>query len=309
MQQDVKINRNEFIGGSDIPAILGISPFTTRFELARQKAGIYTSSFQGNVYTEYGAFMEGYIRDFVADKFGTIFFEGVHYDYDTFDIPCRCHTDGENNTEVLEIKTTSQVHENLSDYKAYLVQLLFYMWISKKEYGILAVYSRPEDMSTEFDETRLQLFKVNIKTYSEELAYILNEVTKFVTDVKKLKENPFLNDLELKPMDIVQATESALMLEAELAHMKDLERQLKDTKLHLKQLMEQHHIKKFETPNGCKLTLVEDTADTIETVTVFNEAEFASSHPKLFKKFSHQEEKIKKGRSGYVKITVPKKEE
>ena len=58
--------------------------------------------------------------------------------------------------------------------------------------------------------------------------------------------------------------------------MKKIETQAKELKAQLKAAMEKAGTKTWETPNGIKITLVED------------------------------KEVIKKGRSGYVKITLPK---
>ena len=38
--KDVTLNRERGIGGSDVAAVMGISPFTTRFDLLKYKAGI-----------------------------------------------------------------------------------------------------------------------------------------------------------------------------------------------------------------------------------------------------------------------------
>ena len=51
---NVLINRDKYIGGSDISAIMGISPFKTRWEVLQEKAGLLESEFTGNKYTEYG---------------------------------------------------------------------------------------------------------------------------------------------------------------------------------------------------------------------------------------------------------------
>ena len=50
--QDVRIDRNLYIGGSDIPIIMGISPFKKRFDLLLEKAGLKENDFDGNQYTE-----------------------------------------------------------------------------------------------------------------------------------------------------------------------------------------------------------------------------------------------------------------
>ena len=50
--QDVTKDRHKYIGGSDIPIIMGISDFKTRFDLLLEKAQLKEDDFEGNVYTE-----------------------------------------------------------------------------------------------------------------------------------------------------------------------------------------------------------------------------------------------------------------
>ena len=67
--QAVTVDRDKYIGGSDIPIIMGISSFKTRFDLLLEKAGIKENDFAGNKYTEYGNVMEPKIRNFINEKF------------------------------------------------------------------------------------------------------------------------------------------------------------------------------------------------------------------------------------------------
>ena len=102
---------------------------------------------------------------------------------------------------VLEIKTTSQIRKKVSSYKKYLVQLLFYMQQTNVEKGLLAVYERPKDFSEEFHEERLQMFDIDIKDYDELLKDINIAVKKFMEDLEKIKENPFIEEWELEEME------------------------------------------------------------------------------------------------------------
>jgi len=52
--QNVKVDRDKYVGGSDIPIIMNISPFKTRWELLQEEAGLIKNEFTGNQYTEYG---------------------------------------------------------------------------------------------------------------------------------------------------------------------------------------------------------------------------------------------------------------
>ena len=172
MQESVKQEREKFIGGSDIPIIMELSPFKSRFDLLLEKAGYKHNDFEGNVFTEYGNTMESKIRDHINAGFISSFVEGKHI-YEISDdwnvtpngMKIRCHTDGECDDYILEIKTTAQTYDNVDDYELYLVQLLFYMFETGKEHGILAVYKRPDDMSEEFDANALQTFEIRMNDY------------------------------------------------------------------------------------------------------------------------------------------------
>ena len=63
--QNVLLDREKYVGGSDIPVIMGLSPYQTPFELAKEKAGIIERESVGNAYTEYGEILEPIIRDYI----------------------------------------------------------------------------------------------------------------------------------------------------------------------------------------------------------------------------------------------------
>lgn len=295
--QAVTIDRDKYIGGSDIPIIMGISPFKSRFDLLLEKAGIKENDFTGNEYTEYGNILEPKIREYINKSFDMAFKEGKHINGDV-----RCHTDGETDTCILEIKTTSQVHENVDDYKNYLVQLLFYMQETKRKIGYLAVYIRPEDFNENFEAERLKVYRIKINEYKELLEQINQAVDQFRIDLEKVKSNPFITEEELLPTDLTELSNKLVALENRLAEYKTLEQEEKALKEQLKNAMENNNIKKWETPNGVKITLVEDTPDKV--VRKFNEKLFKDNNLDLWDEYS--EEVVQKGKSGYVKITLPK---
>ena len=194
--QDVRTDRNKYIGGSDIPIIMNISPFKKRFDLLLEKADLLENEFDGNIYTEYGNILEPKIRKYINKLRNTNYIE-----YKKIDGNIRCHLDGFNEVSVLEIKTTSQIKKKVSSYKKYLVQLLFYMQQTNVEKGLLAVYERPKDFCEEFNEERLQMFDIDIKDYDELLKDINTAVKKFIEDLEKIKENPFIEEWELEEME------------------------------------------------------------------------------------------------------------
>lgn len=316
MQDSVRQDRDKYIGGSDIPVIMGISPFKKRYDLLREKCGLSVDTFEGNKFTEYGQNMEPKIRDFINNSgmFETPFIEGKHF-ADLFirkelqpDIQTRCHTDGENYDTVLEVKTTSQIYESVDDYQVYLVQLLYYMTIAQKPFGILAVYERPDDMSEEFTEDRLHLYQIFSGDYRELNLRIGHEIQKFLEDRRKLLDNPFLTEQELMPNDISVITDKMLVLEQKLSGYKKIQEEYEKQRESLLKAMQEAGVPTFETSGGYKITVVDATADVTTTETVVNAEKLKEKHPRIYKEVAEIQTKTKKGKKAYLRITPPKED-
>lgn len=297
-------HRNLYIGGSDIPIIMGISPFKKRFDLLLEKAGLQENTFTGNEYTEYGDIMEPKIREYINTQ-----------EKKPFEPRClingtyRCNVDGYNDKDtILEIKTTSQIFRNVNEYKKYLVQLVFYMYNYNVKKGKLAVYERPTNFDTEFNERRLLLFDINIKDYKELLEDILESVRQFEVDLEKVKANPFITEEELQPNDLIELSYQVLDLEVQLSSFKKIEEQYETVKQRLYESMVNNNIKKWTTNNGIKIIRVDEILPTVEIVKEFDIEKFKLENEETFNNYLIDKEKIKKGRSGYVKITLPKEE-
>lgn len=298
--QDVTKDRDKYIGGSDIAAILNISKFKTRWQLLKEKAGVEESSFAGNVYTEYGNVLEPQIRAYINDQCSMNFAEGkIINGY------LRYHADGVDYDKgmVLEIKTTSTIHEDVKDYDYYLCQLLMGIEMYGYENGILAVYERPEDFDEEFNANRLTVYNIKKSDYSAYIEHIKEEVERFRADWMRLMENPFTTEEEFQPKEIVEIADKVLILESQIEIYKQIEKEYKDAKANLKAGMEMYNIKTWTTPSGTKITLVPDGEQTTEKK--FNEKQFKEEHPKLYEKYC--EEVTKKGKAGYVRITAGSK--
>lgn len=298
--QDVTKDRDKYIGGSDIAAILNISKFKTRWQLLKEKAGVEESSFTGNVYTEYGNELEPKIREYVNAELDHHFIEGkVIDDY------LRYHADGVdfNDKCVLEIKTTSDIHDDIWGYKHYLCQLLMGMWMYNYKRGILAVYHRPDDFNKNFDPDRLQIFTIRYEQFEEFWKEIFSEIKRFREDWLKLMENPFMTEEEFQPKEIVEIADKVLILESQIEIYKQIEKEYKDAKASLKAGMEKYNIKTWTTPGGTKITLVPDGEQTTEKK--FNEKQFKEDNPELYERYC--EETTKKGKAGYVRITAGSK--
>ena len=282
-----------------------------KWELVEEKAGLKENTFDGNEYTEYGNIMEPKIRDYINKQLGKTFVEGKHIDGDI-----RCHTDGEDYTTILEIKTTSQIHNTVDEYKVYLVQLLFYMEHTNRSAGMLVVYDRPEDFSEAFDEKRLQIFTIRIENYKELVDKINKAVDQFRVDITKAKENPLITEDDLLPVEIKEKASQIEAIEDELSNMKKLEERKKTFMAELKTAMEENGIKKWITPRETKFTLVEDAPDKEVEVEYYDEDKFIAENTELHQAYHNKlaeyketRKEIKKGKKGYVLVTFPKEKE
>lgn len=302
MAYDVTIDRNKYIGGSDIPIIMGISTFKTRFNLLLEKAGLQDDDFNGNQYTEYGNILEPQIRDYINRNRTNKFEPNRVIDGDT-----RYHSDGFNNVDcVLEIKTTSHIYETVDEYKIYLVQLLFGMQQNKVKKGKLAVYNRPDDFDTEFDPSRLKEYDIKLSEYKTLLNEVNAEIDRFRADLQRLKDNPLLTEEDFQPNELVTMSNKLLALENRMAEFNVIKKQYDEMKKALFDAMEKHNIKKWETLNGTKITRVDGIEASVEIVTEFDLETFKAENPTLYELYLTEVEKKKAGRSGYVKITLPK---
>lgn len=301
MEYDVTKDRDKFIGGSDVPVIMGISSFKTRWELLQEKAGLKEDEFLGNKYTEYGKVLEPQIRDYVNRRLKNKFEPNQVVNGDI-----RCNTDGFNGECVLEIKTTSHIYDTVGEYKAYLVQLLLYMQENGVKKGKLAVYSRPEDFNTEFDKDRLKIHDITINQYNNLLHEVNAEIERFRADLERLRNNPLLTEQDFQPNELVAISNKVVELERRIAELKALETEQKKVKQSLFDAMTKHNVKSWETPNGIKITRVDAIEGSTKTVTEFDEETFKAENPALHGMYLHDVEKKTAGKSGYIKITLPK---
>lgn len=298
---DVTVERYKYLGGSDIPIILGISPFKTRWELLQEKAELKENTFAGTKYTAYGDTLEPKIRDYINAQYNTNFApDQIIVD----DLRGNC--DGFNGECILEVKTTSHIYETVEEYKLYLVQLLFYMQLYKVEKGILAVYSRPSDLDTKFSEELLQIYEININEYKTLLENINAEIGKFRADLEQLKNNPLLTEQDFQPTELITISKRVVEIENRIAELKVLETEQKKVKQQLFEAMAKFNVKSWETPNGTKITRVDAVEPTIETVSEFDEERFKEEQKGLYFAYLHDVTKKKSGKAGYVKITLPK---
>ena len=290
-------DRAKFIGGSDLAGIMGLSPFIDRWTLLQQKAGLKERDFFGNEYTRYGDELEPVIRNYINETYCRDFEPAVKIDGDL-----RGNCDGLDEGGLLEIKTTSHIHETLDGYKGYLVQVLFYMKMFNVQHAILAVYHRNEDFSTDFDPSRLQVIPIDIKDHLDTMEEVEQAIEMFRKDLSELRENPLLCEEDFMPNEIIEVTNKIMELENQLAAYKQMEAELKEFKSKLKVAMEEYGIKTWRLYDNTKITLVPDGAD--KEVEEIDTKSLQKDHPELFVEGSkYVKRKLKKARSGYVRIT------
>ena len=321
---DVTKDRDKYIGGSDMPAVMSISPFVTRWGLLQEKALGKISDFIGNEYTEYGKQMESVIRDYINDRYCDEN-EGFVDDEVRIDGDLRYHADGfekecrswRRQSRLLEIKTTSNFvfpedhsTETLDDgfdkdfilkhYKPYVVQILLGMMMFGCKIGMLAIYERPDDFSLELDPERLHIVWIHTEHEMDVLDEMSHAIDQFRIDRDRLKENPLLTEEELQPKELVKLADEALLAEQLVVAARKAEKHAKEVKAALKKAMEDHGVKKWTTNDGVQITLVPDGKD--QTIKEFDQKRFVAENGDLAA--SYMREKVKKGRTGYVRITI-----
>lgn len=319
MQESVKQDRDKYIGGSDIAVIMELSPFKKRYDLLLEKAGYKETDFKGNVFTDYGNQMEPIIRDYINGKESIIptekgFIEGKHVrEAESGEIiGVRIHTDGETDNTILEIKTTSEIFDKVDDYKIYLVQLLFYMVNTGKPFGLLAVYERPEDLSLELDPARLHIYPIRLEDYTDLVEEISDNLERFIEDLVKVKNNPFITEADLLPSEITDIARRILAFEDQLKYMKEIESKIASEKERLKNAMDAANVPSWKTPNGYIITRVKDGEDKVTESEELDLEAIKRDLPELFKPADDGgylviKKTFKKGAKGYIKITPPKK--
>lgn len=188
-EPNVTENRHLYVGGSDVPVILGLSKFKTQYELAQNKTGIVKSYFKGNEYTAFGHALEPQIREYINLTTDYNFVETSTIDEGN---RVRANTDGVDHDKktLLEIKT----HGANPTMDVYKVQMQLYMFANDLDQGLLALYHRPDDFNLDFDSDRLKT--VMIKRDDDLISHILREIKLFWQRVDWLSQNKNASEWE-----------------------------------------------------------------------------------------------------------------
>ncbi|MEG0618864.1 MAG: YqaJ viral recombinase family protein [Bacilli bacterium] len=311
---NVTVDRHKYVGGSDLPSILGLNVKygTSIFEFAKEKAGIIANSFKGNQYTKYGQKMEPVIRDYINSIYGVNYLEDTAIDSNR---GYRGNTDGidrEAEVPILEVKTFG--NELAIDY--YMAQCQFYMETFNQDACLLVGYKRPTDFYTgvdydlenddgyfnlNFDENNIVQHIINRD--SDLWSKIEDRIIAFKTALEKLKENNDMTEEQFNKLfygtDLIEMSDKLLKLENKLNNMKKIDNEYKKAKDELYKLFEDKCILSFDT-GSMKITKVAPTS--YDTVTI--------DIPKLKKENEaiYNKYKVKKttNKKGYILITVKK---
>lgn len=243
---NVTEKRTQYVGGSDVPAILGLSKYKTQYELAREKAGIVQPEFISNPYIQFGNKMEPFIREYINTVNSLKFITETFVDKQNM---IRSNVDGIDleNKILLEIKT----HGANPTEKVYEAQMQLYFHQTGCSYGWLAMYHRPSDFDLEFDRENLVIKEIERDTgYIEK---ILDAIETFWIRVEYLKEKPDMTESEYYSIgnDVDKLVARVERFELEMLEFekktKVLKEQQKEYRELLYQKMEENDIKKIDT--------------------------------------------------------------
>lgn len=314
--ENVTKDRNKYVGGSDLPNILGynLKYDTSVFKWAKIKAGIIPNDFKGNEYTKYGQLMEPTIREYINATNGLNFIEDTCIDELKL---FRSNTDGIDKTAMLllEVKT----HNGNLDVEYYTPQIQMYLEMFNIEECWLVGYERPQDFYTgtdyalenddsyfdiSFDEARISIDVV--KRDKGLWAKIYNQIVAFQKGVVMLKQDPNMTEENFNVVmygtDLMTLKNEVNRFEIALAGFKELEEEYKNVKDKLYMAFDNYGIKTFDT-GLFRITKVDPSCSQKEVV---DEKALKLQEPTIFEKYKQ----IKTtNRKGYILITARKEKE
>lgn len=316
MNNNVNIDRDKYIGGSDYPVICGINKYKKPNELAGEKAGIIVDDFEGNVYTDFGNFAEPIIRDWINETYNVNFKEQTFYEKLEGSMPLRGNVDGydEDLNLILEIKTTNNFYYNQNVYEA---QVRFYQKLVKNSKAFIIAIKRNAEMEKLFKNNELEELKEIIvdKLNNNNFDYLeLKKVLK--KEKEEIESNcieftDLVNEVALSgTIEINQLPEAynayALDISKQFLDFKKLEEQLKQKREELFELMQEYNVKSIAN-DYATITRVDQQQDKEVTKYTLNEEIPLHQLVDLINKnIVIKETKKQKGKKGFVKITEKK---
>ena len=242
-------NQPGVISGSEIGAILGLSPFTSAYTLWAQKTGLIDSETVGNIAMRLGQLVEPAILQLYREQHPEqqVFEVGTfaHKDFDWAHAnPDGLCVDESGNPFILEIKHTATYWDAIPEH--YKAQVFWYMWVFDVKKAVFAVVNagRYKEYELDFDDF--------------EFAAILDRVTKFRRLVETGEapdwdgsESTFETVRSLSP-EIEDTREDLGQLGIELW---SAQQKVKEAETHLTEMKS----RTIAALNGAKYGVVEDT--------------------------------------------------
>lgn len=266
--KDVTLNRNNFIGGSDIAAIMGESRWKTPYKLWAEKTGQITPPDLSNVESvEMGTRLEQFVADLFADKTGRQVRKAPKT-YQHKDYPYLvAHIDRliTNSDELLECKTCSayklEEWENKIP-KEYILQVMWYLGITGRKRGWIACLiggQKFEYKALDFDQ---ELFDLMVEKAVKFWQMVQNNQPPLIVaeDGEVLQEiYPKSNEEMIEMQEINDRV--AYMQELKM-HRDDMNNEIKEIETELKSIIKENA--GIKTPQY-KITWRTQTANRLDT--------------------------------------------
>lgn len=299
------MERQKGLGGSDIAAALGVSPWKTQLELWGEKTGLAPSTFEGNEYTYWGTELEPAIANRFREEHKEFSLQSA--------VPAKAHktlkfmranvdgkildaTDG-SFVGIWEAKTASVEFSEVPVH--YQLQVQHYMFVLDRDFAIVSVL---------FGGNTYKEFRIERDpAYESELLPKLIEFWERVeaklpafapVDMGDMK---ILMDTQGQPTedhDLSPDSKLAVLLAGlsnDEALMKELQKDIKERKAKALLTMKDNGFKRVKS-NGKVLATIVSVSDS----PAFNMADFKRSEPKMFSTYNN------KTRKGYVSLRVAK---
>lgn len=253
--KDVKINRNQYIGGSDIAVVMGMSRYKTPLKLWCEKTGKIPVADLSNVEAvELGTELEQFVADMFTKKSGKATrkapkgYEHKQYPYMVAHID-RIVTGTD---ELLECKTCStfkkEEWENDEIPQEYILQVMWYLGITGRKVGHIACLIGGQKFVYKQIKFDSELFNTMVEQAKEFWGHVQDDTPpKIVADddetLAQLYSSSTDEYIELVPLDdtTIQAIDdlenSIAMLQETKMHIKNLEDEKKGIETKLKDLI------------------------------------------------------------------------
>lgn len=293
--KDVTLNRNKFIGGSDIAKIMGLSRWGTPLKLWAEKTGKLPAPDLSNVEAvEMGTRLEQFVADLFAVKTGKSVRRSPKY-YQHPDYPYMiAHVDRlvTGTDELLECKTCSAYKadewEGEEIPQEYILQVMWYLGITGRKIGHIAVLIGGQSFKYKQIEFDAELFATMVEAAKEFWGHVQEDTPPAImpTDDETLKDLYSEHSevmIELYPKDD-ETAQAAQTLEDKIAYLQEIKAHIKNYQDEQKEI--ETTIKDIIKDNlGIKTPKYVVTWKS-QSATKFDTKSFKETHEDLYKEFA-----------------------